>query len=67
MENQRTTHSLIVTEWLTLAGIVIACFFFLHSEVKAVNCSMQDRMLSQEQRTDRLYEMFIDLVKDNKK
>lgn len=67
MENQSTTHRLIVTEWLTLSAIFVGCFFFLHTEIKALDCRIESRMQAQEQRTDKLYEMFIDLVKEGRK
>lgn len=66
MENHSTTNRLIIVEWLTLAAIFVGCFLFLHSEMKGINCNLQDRMLAQEHRTDRLYEMFIELVKEKR-
>lgn len=66
MENQNTTHKLIIMEWVTIIGVFIGCFLFLHSQISAIDCRLEARMLSQEQRTDRLYEMFIDLVKERK-
>ncbi len=57
------TYRLLITEWVTLIGVFIACFLFLLSEMKGIESRIDQRMSAQEQRTDRLYEMFIDLIK----
>jgi len=71
--NENKTYRLVIAEWLTLAGVFLGCFYLLYSEMKSIDCrieqrviSQEQRMLSQEQRTDRLYEMFIELVKEKK-
>ena len=67
------THRLIITEWLTLAGIFLGCFFFLHSEIRSLEAKQDSRLMAQEQRvdqmnmrTDQLYQMFVDLLKERK-
>ena len=60
------SYRLIVTEWLTLAGMLLACFYFLYSEMKSIDNRIEQRMVCLEQRADRLYEMFIDLLKEKK-
>lgn len=72
MENQSTTHKLIVTEWLTLAAIFVGCFFFLHTEITALDCRIESRIQlqesriqAQEQRSDRLYEMYVQALKES--
>jgi hypothetical protein len=49
------THRLIIAEWMTLLSVFIACFLFLLYKIE-----------KQSERTDRLYEMFIDLLKDKR-
>lgn len=73
MENQ-TTNRLVITEWLTLAALIIGCFIFNHNEMKDISDKLDQRLMSQEnrknqlnQRTDDLYKTFIDLVKEGKK
>jgi hypothetical protein len=50
------TRKLIVTEWITLVAIFVTCFAYLAHKI--------DR---QSERTDHLYEMFIELVKEKNK
>jgi len=50
------THRLIIAEWVTLISVFIGCFLFLLYKIE-----------KQSERTDHLYEMFIDLVKENRK
>jgi hypothetical protein len=49
------TGRLILVEWITTIAVFIACFAYLAHKI--------DR---QSDRTDRLYEMFIDLLKQSK-
>jgi len=64
--NSLKLNRLVIGEWISLAAVFIGCFFFLYSEMKAIENRLDARMLSQEQRTDRLYEMFIDLLKEKR-
>ena len=50
------TDKLIITEWITILGTLLACFVFLSAQIQ-----------QQSTRTDKLYEMFIDLVKEGRK
>ncbi len=54
--NENRTQFLIITEWITILGTLIGCFIFMNSQIQ-----------QQAARTDRLYEMFIDLLKENRK
>ena len=65
--NNQSMNRLIIFEWLSLATIFVGCFFFLHNDIRNMQSEINSRMLSQEQRTDRLYDMFIDLLKEGKK
>lgn len=65
--NTNYINRMIVFEWLSLAAIFVGCFFFLHNDIKNIQSEINSRMLAQEQRTDRLYEMFIDLIKEGRK
>lgn len=50
-------------EWfqtLSIIGTVIACAYYIHRDIK-------EDMKTQTARTDRLYEMFIDLIKEGRK
>lgn len=50
-------------EWLqtlTIIGTVLASAYYIHRDILA-------DMKAQSSRTDRLYEMFIDLVKEGRK
>lgn len=49
------TNKWILFEWITTIAVFISCFAYLAHKI--------DR---QADRTDRLYEMFIELVKDRK-
>ena len=50
------TYKLIFTEWITTIAVILGCFGYLAFKIE-----------KQADRTDHLYEMFIDLVRDNKK
>lgn len=44
-------------------GAVISSFMFLHGEISSIS----DRMDQSNHRIDRLYEMFVDLLKEGRK
>ncbi len=50
------TYKLIITKWITTIAVIIGCFGYLAYKIE-----------KQADRTDHLYEMFIELVKENKK
>ena len=62
MENEKTIHRTIIIEWVTILGALIACFGILYSQIS----SLDAKMTIQSQRTDRLYEMFIQGQKEMK-
>lgn len=49
------THRLIIAEWVTLLSVFLGCFMFLFYRIE-----------KQGERTDHLYEMFIDLIKEGR-
>jgi hypothetical protein len=53
-------------EWLSLAGMILGCFLFLHNQIDSLDQKMERSISQQSVRTDRLYEMFIDLLKEKK-
>lgn len=50
------TQKLIIAEWATLLSVFLGCFMFLFYKIE-----------KQAERTDHLYEMFIDLIKEGRK
>jgi hypothetical protein len=50
----------VIIEWVTILTAVVACFAVLYSEIKGLDAKLE----RQSHRSDRLYEMFIDLLKD---
>lgn len=55
MENWIQTLSIITT--------IVACAYYIQSDLRR----KRDEIKAQSARTDRLYEVFIDLIKENKK
>lgn len=52
-------------EWiqvLTIIGTLLAGIFYIHSDIREIRKDMQQ----QNSRIDRLYEMFIDILKDKR-
>jgi len=55
-ENEQSkTNRLIFVEWITTISVFIICFCFLANKIE-----------KQSDRTDKLYEMFIELLKEQK-
>jgi hypothetical protein len=50
------TYRLILVKWITTIAVLLGCFGYLTYKIE-----------KQADRTDRLYEMFIDLLKEGKK
>lgn len=46
------TYRLILLEWFTIIAVILGCFGYLTYKIE-----------KQDDRTDRLYEMFLDLLK----
>lgn len=53
-------------EWISLMGTVLVCFIFLFYQIQSLNTHLQASLLNQTMRTDRLYEMFYEIVKERK-
>lgn len=56
-------------DWLQVISIiatVIGSAYYIHREIQADIRSICEEIKSQAARTDRLYEMFIDLLKERK-
>ncbi len=47
------------TEWVSTLSVFLMCFGFLYSQIN----KLDEKLEKQGARTDKLYEMFIDLVK----
>lgn len=57
-------------DWFQTASIiatVIGCAYYIHRDIKEDLRCQTARLDQQAARTDKLYEMFIDLLKENKK
>ena len=52
---------------LSIMATVVASAYYIHREIQMDIRSTRDEIKSQSARTDRLYEMFIDLLKEGKK
>ena len=52
---------------LSIIATVLGSAFYIHREVQIDIRSIRDEIKAQSMRTDRLYEMFIDLLKEGKK
>lgn len=64
-QNQREYQKIpkiILIEWVSILAIFISCFLFLFHEMKHI----ESKIDQQSNRTDRLYEMFIDLLKEKR-
>lgn len=70
----RKAIRLVLVEWVTTLGVFLTCFLFLLQRIEALEEKQdikiqeirQDRQ-AQAERSDRLYEMFIDLIKEQRK
>jgi hypothetical protein len=51
--------------WQTIIGMFAICWYFTH-DIKAGMKKLDEDMKRQGDRTDRLYQMFVDLLKDRK-
>lgn len=54
-------------QFLLLIGSILGAAKYMHSEFKEWTKEIRDDVKIQTARTDRLYEMFVDLIKENKK
>lgn len=58
--------SIAIPQWLT-AGAVLTSYFFLHSEIGVLSSKLDAEVRAQNQRSDQLYMMFVDLLKEGRK
>ena len=58
----RKTPKIVIIEWVSIVAIFLTCFLFLFHEMKHIEAKIDQ----QSNRTDRLYEMFIELIKEKK-
>jgi len=54
-------------QFITLFATMVAGFAFIYKEFKGVEKDIRDDAKIQSARSDNLYQMFIDLLKDRKK
>ena len=52
----------VFLEWVAMITPSVICFIFLHNQI----FRLEQKMDQQGARTDRLYEMFVDLLKERK-
>lgn len=62
-----------ITEWITIIATLLTCFGFLYSHMNTIEARLDKRienqeasLLAQSKRSDQLYIMFIELVKEKK-
>lgn len=53
-------------EWVVVLVTLLGGFYALDGRIDRQCERIDQRLLAQDQRTDRLYEMFIDLIKETK-
>lgn len=53
-------------EFIGLMVTILACFFMIHKDVRDIETRLDQRIQKESDRSDRLYEMFIDLLKERK-
>lgn len=51
---------------VSLSATFFGCFFLLYKEIKSIEQSNREEMRLQSARTDKLYEMFIELLRERK-
>jgi hypothetical protein len=51
---------------LSIIGTILAGGYYIHRDIKADIDKQDEKISAQAARTDRLYEMFIELLKDKK-
>ena len=80
MRNENKKTFIIITEWLTILGTLLACFFFLHSQIselrsdmKSINIALNERIdqthsrIDQENtRIDQMYAVLLESLKEKK-
>lgn len=61
------THWSVHAEWILLFITLVGGFYLLDSKIENLSAAQTARIDQVNTRTDQLYTMFIDLVKENKK
>lgn len=61
------THRLIIAKWATLLSVFLGCFMFLFYRIEKQGERTDNLAEIQAARSDHLYEMFIDLIKEGRK
>ncbi len=62
----KKTARILIAEWISTITVFLVCFVFLFYKMEKQSDKMDDRMSQQSARTDKLYEMFIEVVKATK-
>lgn len=65
-KNKGKLHRTVLIEWITIMTAVLTCFGILYSEVKGQGQRIDRNCEIHHARADKLYEMFIDLLKENR-
>lgn len=52
---------------LSILATIVASAYYISREVQSDICAIREEIRSQAARTDKLYEMFIDLIKEGRK
>lgn len=53
-------------QFVTIVSVFLGAFGYIHSDIKTFKDEIRSDMERQTARTDTLYQMFIDLLKDRK-
>lgn len=54
-------------QFITIIGAILGSFVYIIKELRSFESEIRSDVKEQSRRTDKLYEMFIDLVKEAKK
>lgn len=66
MDNAHNWLNLILNSWIPNIAVFIACFLFLLSKIERLESKFEAKFEEQTARTDRLYEIVIELLKQHK-
>lgn len=61
------TPILVVVQWITTTILILWCFLSLSNRLEVYSDYTDKLCEAQQYRTNRLYEMFIDLLKEGRK
>ena len=64
--SEKTREIIHHLEWFTVLATILGGFFLLSNRMDNMDQRSHDMMQKQSERTDRLYEMFVDLLKERK-